>query len=222
VPLLVREVLEAVLPQRCVVCGRFGGALHDGCIEALPAADGVRCPRCWSPLDGRCERCTAMPRAFEALRARFRFDGAARRALLEAKFRGVTALLAPLALAATEAVPDGWGIDAVAPVPLHGSRQRRRGYNQAALISKAVAAHLGVPHRADLVWRTRATRPQAGLSREARLRNLQGAFSARPVAGSVLLVDDVTTTGATFEATVLALLDAGATRVYALAVARED
>jgi len=224
VRLLLREAAETLFPQRCIACGRFGAALHPSCAASMPAAGGARCPCCWAPSDrGLCARCSVAAPAFDALRARFRFEGDARRAILEAKFRGVTALLGPLAEAAAEAVPPAWDIDAVVPVPLHRRRERQRGYNQAALLAKTVAAHIDAPLRRNLLRRVRQTPPQAGLRREQRLRNLLGAFEARGAAPrSILLIDDVTTTGATFEAAAFALRRAGASRIFALAVARED
>lgn len=222
-PSLLAALAEAVLPQRCIACGRFGAALHPRCLEALPRAEAPRCPVCWTPgPGGPCARCLEAPPAFEALRARFRFEGDVRRALLEAKFRGKTALLPPLATAAAEAVPPAWRIDAVVPIPLHRGRQRQRGYNQAALIAKAVARRLDLPLAGGLLRRSRATPPQAALPAADRATNLRDAFEARPTIGEVLLIDDVTTTGATFEAAARALLNSGATRVYALAIARED
>ena len=147
----------------------------------------------------------------------------ARRALLEAKFRGISAHLDPLGDAAAGVVPRWWRVDAVTPIPLHGGRRRRRGFNQSELIARRVARALGLPLRADLLRRARATGPQTALGRERRAANVAGAFApaGAPPAG-VLLVDDVSTTGATLAAAARALLDGGATRVYALAVARED
>jgi ComF family protein len=221
---LLDEFAEAILPQRCVACGRFGAAIHHQCIAALARADGARCSHCWAPADADpCPRCASAPPAFEALRARFRFEGDVRRALLEAKFRGTTLLLRPLAEAAIEAIPEDWQFDAVVPVPLHRSRERERGYNQAAIIAKAVARRLDVPSPPDRLRRIRATPPQAGLNAEQRRQNLLGAFEARaPVPAAVLLVDDVTTTGATFEVAARALREAGVSLVFAIAIARED
>ena len=221
---VLRELMEAILPQRCLACGRFGAALHASCAASLPAAEGSRCLRCWAPDSSElCRRCQAAPPAFEALRAHFRFEGDARRAILEAKFRGVTALLDPLAEAAAGRVQAAWHIDAVVPVPLHPRRERQRGYNQAAPVAKTVARRLGVPYRPELLRRVRATPPQASLDKEQRARNLLGAFEAKgTVSGALLLADDVTTTGATFEAAARALRDAGARTVFALAIARED
>lgn len=230
---LRQGLADAVLPQRCLVCGRFGAALHHGCLDALPQASPPRCPRCWLPTarqlrdswrrDGACSRCAAAPPPFEGLRTPYRFVGAARRAVIEAKFRGVSALLDPLGRAAAQVVPASWDVDAVTAVPLHGTRRRRRGFDQAAVLAHTVGDELGVPRRDGLLRRRRATGAQTALGVDRRRRNMAGAFEARgAVPASVLLVDDVATTGATLGAAARTLLDAGAERVYALAVARED
>jgi ComF family protein len=229
----LRRVLDAtldtLLPQRCVVCDRFGSALHAHCVATLARAEGPRCERCWRPSRATwCEVCaedgSATP-AFAGLRAPFRFEGDVRRAILEAKFRGVTALLDPLALEAAAVVPDAWRVDLVLPVPLHRRRQRRRGFNQAELAARAVAVALGLPI-AELLRRTADREPQAALGAERRARNLDGVFRVdRPheiASRRLLVVDDVTTTGATLSVAARALRDAGAEAVYGLALARED
>ena len=229
---LLDEAWDALLPQRCIVCGRFGASLHEGCLDALPRADGARCARCWRPLappqsvHGTCERCAvggADAPAFDALRAPFRFEGLARRALLEAKFRGVTAHLDPLGRAAAALVPEDWRLEAVVAVPLGRRRERTRGFNQAREAARAVAEALGVPLVEGLVRRARETAPQAMLDADARHLNLRGAFE---VVGTpparVLVVDDVTTTGSTLSEIAAALRAAGTSNVYTLAMARED
>lgn len=224
---LVDEAWDVLLPQRCIACGRFGAALHLDCLDRLPRADGPRCDRCWRPGGrGRCERCAAggadAP-AFDALRAPFRFEGLARRALLEAKFRGISAHLDPLGRAAAAVVPPGWRPDVVVAVPLGSRRERTRGFNQAREAARAVAAALGVPLADGVVRRARETVPQASLDAEARHRNLGGAFAAVGTPPPrVLVVDDVTTTGSTLSAVALVLRAAGASKVFALAMARED
>ena len=220
-----RGAADALLPQRCIECGEFGAALHEACLDALPRAEPPRCARCWAPppRGGRCPRCASAAPAFEALRTPYRFAGRARRALIEAKFRGVSALLEPLGRAAARAAPASWTFGAVAPVPLHPSRRRRRGFDQAALLARAAAAELGAPLRAGLLRRARATPAQSALGAGGRARNLLGAFEAAEAPPrEVLLVDDVATTGATLEAAARALRAAGAERVLALTVARED
>ena len=222
---LLQELAEALLPQRCIACGRFGAALHHACLDGLPAAGQPRCSRCWAPGPGSpCSACRADPPPFEGLRTPYRFTGVARRALLEAKFRGISAHLDPLGDAAAAVVPRSWAIDAVTPIPLHRVRQRRRGFNQSELIARRVSSHLALPLRAELLRRARATAPQTALGADSRATNVAGAFAAAAaeLPAGVLLIDDVSTTGATFAAAARALLDAGAERVYALAVARED
>ncbi|MFN7176588.1 MAG: ComF family protein, partial [Thermaurantiacus sp.] len=114
----------------------------------------------------------------------------------------------------------------VCPVPLHWSRLWRRGYNQAALLSKRIADVLGAEHRVDLVRRTRRTRPTQGMTAASRRANVQGAFAisaadAGRLAGRpVLLVDDVLTTGATAGEISRRLARAGAASVDVLTFAR--
>lgn len=222
--LALRELTDALLPERCVVCERFGAALHSECMATLAVADPPRCDRCWAPdSQSPCAACVADAPAFAALRTPYRFEGSVRRALLEAKFRGVTTLLPPLATAAAEIVPTGWRPTLVVPVPLHRARERQRGYNQAGLAAEVIADRLGVPIALDVLRRTRATPPQASLDATRRATNVTTAFAAAPVEGErVLVVDDITTTGATLGVCARALLDAGAAEVFALALARED
>jgi ComF family protein len=117
--------------------------------------------------------------------------------------------------------------DMVIPVPLHASRRRERGYNQAELLARAFAASQGLPVRTDLLVRARPTEAQTHLSRAERLLNVAGACAlsdptaAKSVAGRrILLVDDMTTTGSTFDAAAEPLRDAGAASVWGLAFAR--
>ncbi|MFQ5789289.1 MAG: ComF family protein [Acidobacteriota bacterium] len=113
---------------------------------------------------------------------------------------------------------------AVVPVPLHRRRRRQRGYNQAELLARTVAALAGVPLRRGVLSKIKPRPPQAELSAKARLTNAVGAYHARLPAWlrgrDVLLVDDVFTTGATAEACARALLTAGAASVDVLTVAR--
>ena len=102
----LKVVIELVLPERCLVCGRFGASIHPECLDELPRADGVRCVRCWAPssvseLGALCDRCAEhdQPEGLDALRTSFRFAGIARRSIIEAKFRGVTTLFEPLSSA---------------------------------------------------------------------------------------------------------------------------
>jgi ComF family protein len=119
-------------------------------------------------------------------------------------------------------LPELGGHDAVVPVPLHPRRLRERGYNQAAELAAPVAAAAGLPVL-DLLARVKSTRPQWGLDRRSRAENLAAAFQACPRAEgrSVLLIDDVCTSGASLEECGRALRRAGARRVSAFVLARQ-
>ena len=116
-------------------------------------------------------------------------------------------------------------VDLITAVPLHPRRTRERGYNQAELLARVLGRHLGLPYSAVVVRRTRATPPQVKSGgRAERAANMLDAFAAdRTVVGgrSILVIDDVATTGATLSACARALKDAGAARVTGLTLARE-
>jgi ComF family protein len=152
------------------------------------------------------------------------FEGALREALHQLKYRGHTALAEPLGnLMAVYWMQHTIPADVVVPVPLHAARLRERGYNQAALLARAMAQRIGLPLDERTLVRERATAPQVDLDARQRKENVHDAFrcSDRTLAGrQVLLVDDVCTTGATLEACAVALYEGGARGVQALTLAR--
>ena len=194
------------------------------------------CPGCGVQLGqevGLCAACraTLRPRvdSHSPLRARPQphlvtlgeYRGVRRRAVRALKFAGARDLAGVLGGALATGVPAAWNVVAVVPVPLHPSRQRQRGFNQAALLGQVVAASLGVPC-VDALTRTRATGQQAK-QHAAQRDHMHGAFQARPgvlPAGAVLLIDDVLTTGSTLLACQRALQEAGVLDVYAAVIAR--
>lgn len=117
---------------------------------------------------------------------------------------------------------EGWIVDVIVPVPLSCSRERRRGYNQAELISRQLAVLIGVDHQPALLRRVRRTQSQVGLAPHERRANVINAFEAQPEVNGlrILIVDDLYTTGATMRACGMALLDKGAAQVFGLTVAR--
>ena len=108
-------------------------------------------------------------------------------------------------------------VDVIIPVPVHPSRRRKRGFNQAEVLAKIMGERLGIPVRTDLLTRTKKTLPQKELSAGERLKNLSGAFRAEVIPAEIrriLLVDDIYTTGSTIEACTRALKTSGAQAIY--------
>ena len=171
-----------------------------------------------------CAVCCASYSAVSRARAIGEYDGVLRDIIHAFKYAGRLSLAKPLAalmrLRGNEVLAD---VDCLVPVPLHWRRERQRGFNQA----REIARHLGPPV-VDALQRCRATRAQVELAADRRRANVAGAFRRRngwfrnPAirAKNVLLVDDVSTTGATLEACALMLKESGAAAVFALTAAR--
>jgi len=230
---LGRAALDLLFPPRCALCGRHGPALCDDCALALPRANPPRCPHCWSPQrpGWGCRRCgepASGGLALEGLRSPYVFQAGARELVHALKYNYHSALASPMGeLMARYLLGESLLADVLVPVPLHPRRQRVRGYNQSFLLAREVSRRLDLPLAAGALVRRRDTPPQArAVEADARRRNVAGAFDCRPgaVAGRrVLLVDDVTTTGATLDACARVLLaEGGASSVWALTFARED
>jgi ComF family protein len=180
-----------------------------------------------SPLDaaGLCGLCRRGLTGFDAAFSFGEYDGELRRLIHLFKYSGVAPLARPLSRMLLSAVPRSAVFDLIVPMPLHWLRKWQRGFNQSELLARALARPLGTP-AANALRRSRATTPQAGLTRAQRRDNVNGSFRVHPraaIAGAhVLLVDDVMTTGATLSAAAAALKRAGARRVTAVTVARAD
>jgi ComF family protein len=184
-------------------------------------------------VDSLCGSCQQGEQEFDIARSYGLYSGNLRKAILHLKFYGREYLgyrLGALLARAWEALPEPDSA-IVAPVPLHSSRRRQRGFNQAELLARGLVGRLRKEERfrglqlvAGSLRRIRATLPQVGLSVSARRENVSGVFSvARPEQvrnRTVVLIDDVMTTGATLSACAAALKQAGASRVLALSLAR--
>ncbi len=223
-----RRTLDLVFPPRCVGCRSFGSFLCSHCLATMPQAQPPRCPVCWMPGDGDvCGRCRSQPFAFGAARCPFVYDGAAREAVHALKYRGVSAVAEVMAQAMADCLEE-WAPTTVAlvPVPLTGGRRRSRGYNQSEMLARELSRLSGLPVVADVLLRRRGAPPQArAVDETARRANVADAFAVRqrdPLAGPLLLVDDVMTSGATLDACARTLRGAGHGPVYALTFARED
>lgn len=156
--------------------------------------------------------CAVDGRQTQGVYAPFTYEGTARELVRLLKFHNVRRAAIPLAQAMAAGLQGRGPFDALVPVPLHTKRQRERGYNQCAVLCRAMAQEMNVPVAEDWLLRAVDTPHQVGLSRAQRQENVKGAFViTRPVPGQrVLLVDDVWTTGATCTACAQVLQNAGA------------
>jgi ComF family protein len=118
-----------------------------------------------------------------------------------------------------------WPVELIIPVPLDKVRSKNRGYNQAALLARPISWGTGIPYSEDALTREKITSQQVGLNVEERIENMAGAFYAvgsRVSGKTIMVVDDVITTGATINACACALIKGGAARVYGITLARSS
>jgi ComF family protein len=233
---LLSTAMDTLFPARCAACREavgVHGALCSVCWGDIHFITDPLCHRCGLPFEhimgemALCGHCMKQPPAFAEARAVFRYDGSSRAQVLALKYYDKTQL-APVfgQWLARMGKPYAAKVQAILPVPLHYWRLLGRRYNQAALLAHALSDQTGLPVLADALLRTRATRTQAGLTKKGREDNVRGAFKvasrkrARLKGASVLLIDDVMTTGATLNACARALHDAGVIDVYVLTLAR--
>jgi len=230
-------VLDIVFPRHCAGCGqtvdRPCGHICWDCFRTIELRESGLCQLCGLKIEGRiaheftCSACRDHPPAFDTARAAGRFGGVLRELLHQFKYGRATWLchdLADLLHGCVLAHYAAEEVDLVVPVPLHNQKQRDRGYNQAALLAAALAPRLARLFAGDALVRTRATPTQTRLHAGQRRQNVHNAFAVRSpewVRGrTVLLVDDVMTTGATLSEVAATLKRAGAWRVWAATVAR--
>ena len=217
---------HSLLPCRCLICGERGAGddLCALCRVALPW-NRHACRRCGLPLpqtEPACGACLKQPPPFAATQAAFVYAFPLDRLLLRFKFHGDLAAGRLLAQLLGDRLVDDERPQVLVPVPLHRSRLRERGYDQALELAKSLSRRTGIPLRARQLRRVHATARQSELGLSARQRNLRGAFA---VAGHALpkhvaLIDDVMTTGATLRECAQTLLRSGVERVDVWVVAR--
>lgn len=204
---LTKELLDLIFPPICHGCGRVDTRWCDVCLAELISISIQLEEHKSKNLTGLCST--------------GQHTGKLQQAIQAFKYYDTQALAEPLGKRLTTALSQkGWTFDTIIPVPLHADRQKNRGYNQAYLLSQQVENNLNITCQPHFLTRHRVTNHQVGLDAQARHSNVKGAFIATHdvVGKSILLIDDVVTTGATLDECAIALFNAGATFVYAVAV----
>ena len=222
------RALDLLFPQGCVGCGKGGEFICSACRRSLPRIMPPLCPRCGKPQPSGilCSGCVGWQAEIDGIRSPFRFDGVMRQAIHQLKYRNLRALAQPLAgllqdYLATNPVTG----EVMVPVPLHQKRLRERGYNQSSLLAKELDKLINLPVVDDCLIRQRQAPPQARAATLGdRRNNVADAFSCRDrrlQGKQVLLIDDVSTSGATLDACATVLKANGVPSVWGLVLARE-
>lgn len=214
-------MLDLLLPQRCLACERPGAQICDACRLGLRRIGPPFCARCGAPTAWpveRCRECAGRRLAFVRARAAVEYDEAIRRVVAGWKERGLRGLAVWAAEIVRETLPRP-DVDCIVPIPADRDRWLKRGHHAASGLARELGTCWDLPVEPLLV-RTRPSTPQRGLDDTARRRNVRGAFRARAAPATVLLVDDVYTTGATVNAAASLLRKAGARRVEVVTFAR--
>jgi ComF family protein len=216
------DLIDLLVPERCAACGAGERIVCPSCLAALRLLKGPLCARCGAPTAWpveRCAECAGRRLSFAWARAAVAYEGPARTLVAAWKERGRRKLPRIFAGLLVELVPRPQA-DVVTFIPADPDRGHWRGTNPAEQLARLVAREWGLPVEA-LVARTRSIPPQRGLRRTERRRNVREAFVATTGApASVVVLDDVYTTGATVGAAATELRRAGARAVYVATFAR--
>ena len=220
--------LDLLFPRWCVGCGKEGDLICYFCRCLLPRIMPPLCPRCGKPQSSGipCPSCVGWQAKIDGIRSPFQFDGVMRQAIYQLKYKNLRALAELLAellqdYLATNPVPG----EVLVPVPLHQKRLRERGYNQSNLLARELGKLINLPVVDDCLIRHQHAPPQARTATiDERQQNVANAFICRDHRlkdKQVLLIDDVSTSGATLDACAAALKATGTTSVWGLVLARE-
>lgn len=230
---VVNIILDLLFPRRCPVCGQIvmpkGALICGACMKKLSWVRGPVCKCCGKEIISEtmeyCPDCAARPRAFSHGMALLNYNEISAPSLAMIKYHNRREYLDFYAEAAYRRYAGNiarLSPSLIIPVPVHKSRLKKRGFNQAEEFGKRLSEHLKIPMSSEFLIRSKKTVPQKDLGPALRLKNLEQAFFCKklpPGVKKVLLIDDIYTTGSTAEACARALKKAGAEQVYLLVIA---
>lgn len=232
---LFYRALHLFFPATCLLCGKDlpearRATICEECWKDFEPLPEIICQACSTLLPSggaHCYLCLHKRRAFKRIFSCWLYKGNCAEIIRKFKYEGKPYLVKELERGFLTALenPEFPEVDALLAVPMHPLKRLWRGYNPAEILGKRAGATLKKPFLENTLRRARWTRPQFGLGREERLTNIQGAFTAKASPDisrkTLLLVDDICTTGATIEDCARALKEAGARAVYGLTLARD-
>jgi len=240
----LNQLIDLLYPPRCALCGEFLWQDHredgnrsvcfcEACLADFRKVLSPLCPVCGVPFlsglaqDRVCEECLRKRPFYDAAAAPFLYEGSLMRAIHLFKYEAKSSLagsLGPMLAEFAQAWPKPGHCPVIVPVPLHSKRLRERGFNQSLLLARHVAESLGAQIDFLALRRVRYTTPQTGLGKKERKKNVRKAFQVVEPSvfkgRTVLLVDDVATTGNTLDECARVLKRSGCKKVYGLTLAR--
>lgn len=225
---LVNVMEDFLFPRRCPVCSRIvmpkGNLICPDCMKKLSWVRKPTCKKCGKEVISDtieyCYDCAKHKRSFDYGLSLINYDDISSRSMAQIKYNNRREYLdfySEAMFRKLGARIQRMKADALVPVPVHPSRMRTRGFNQAEELARRLSEKLGIPVNDTILKRSKKTAPQKSLDPSGRLKNLEQAFMAEPVPSgirSVILVDDIYTTGSTIEACTRVLKKAGIRHVY--------
>lgn len=228
------SLLDWIYPPKCISCGMIFAPVHgeptqwicENCEPLLEPIPDPVCPICGYPTTEGfdCPSCKNKKMHYDIHRAAFVYDGVLRDLLHDIKFRSKRRTAQGLGAVLAETIIN-WNIngDLIIPIPLHPSKKRSRGFNQASVLALPFSKSLKIPMADNMIKRVKRTAPQSNLTPIAREQNLQNAFSLNtrkynPRNKQIILIDDIYTSGATMNACTKILKDHGADKIICISL----
>ncbi|MGD9568197.1 MAG: ComF family protein [Sedimentibacter sp.] len=230
--------LELIYPEKntCFICEDYDESIGSKyicphCEKLLKKIEPPMCSKCSKPINyssstNLCQECSSEERHFEMSKSLYAYEGLIKKSIYSYKYYNKPYFykLFGRLLVSFMLSTNYTNFDCIVSVPLHSSKMRKRGYNQSELLAKYISKKLDIPY-VDALKRTKKTLKQSEQSRLERRKNLKDAFAIKKTAqkiinSSVLLVDDIYTTGSTVDECSKVLMNYGASKVYVITIAR--